>query len=211
MTVAPENDGGFVIDNKDTSLEVFPLMHPVPSSRRLCFNRRGPFSLEARYTHPEDLPNQNALIGIFKVHGLSCKPGEICKVRVKVRVNAHGIFAVSQAEVAEEYEKEVEIEVPDDTSNVKPDNTASKPMEVETPNNGDVTTTPTQPSAAANEANETAGANKKLATKKTIVKKRAVRYKDLPVDANIMQFSPRQLSEFCEIEVSLAASFYNHV
>ncbi|TPP57719.1 Heat shock 70 kDa protein 4 [Fasciola gigantica] len=203
ITVAAENDSGVPIDNKDTSIEIFPLMHPIPSSRRLFFNRRGPFALEARYSHPENLPNQSVLIGMFKVHGLSCKPGEICKVRVKVRINNHGIFTVSQAEVAEEYEKEVEVEVPNEVGSVAPETTAGKPMEVETPNNGDVSSSPIHPNASTNEANETAATDKKLPAKRAIVKKKATRYRDLPVDASIMQFTPKQLNEFCEIEGKL--------
>ncbi|VDP67499.1 unnamed protein product [Echinostoma caproni] len=205
MAVTAENDGSLAVDNKDTSIEIFPLMHPIPSSRRLFFNRRGPFALEARYTHPEELPDQNVIIGTFSVQGLPLQPGNVCKVRVKVRINTHGIFAVSQAEVAEEYEKEVEVEVPDESVNASPDTTVDKPMEVETPNNGDVATAPSEDSAAVNETNTAPAAGKKVPMKKTIVKKKAIKYKDLPVDASIMQFSSKQLNDFCETEGKLYA------
>jgi molecular chaperone DnaK (HSP70) len=207
MTDAAENDG-VTVAGKDTSLEVFPLLHPIPCSRRLFFNRCGPFTLEARYTYPEELPSQNAVIGTFKVSNVPHKSGEISKIRVKVRMNAHGIFSVSQAEVAEEYEKEVEMEVPDDS--VKPASVKDvtppedKPMEVETPSNGDASVdvkanTPGPEGQVPNEKS----ASKKPAMKKVMVKKKAIKYNDLPVEANIMQYSTKQLNDFCEVEGKL--------
>ncbi|KAA3673976.1 heat shock protein 110kDa [Paragonimus westermani] len=208
--VTAENDEVTVI-GKETSIEVFPFLHPIPSSRRLFFNRRGPFTLEARYSHMDELPNQNNVIGIFKIASIPSKTGEVRKVRVKVRVNSHGIFAVSQAEVAEEYEKEVEMELPEITPKVVAENgkdpNLDKAMDVETPSNGDVTmgnTPDNNAEAAEQQVNTVPVSDKKTTPKKTIVKKKAVRYKDLTVDASIMQFSVKQLNEFCEIEGKLS-------
>ncbi|KAF6780507.1 hypothetical protein AHF37_00017 [Paragonimus kellicotti] len=208
--VTTENDE-VTVEGKETSIEIFPFLHPIPSSRRLFFNRRGPFTLEARYSHMDELPNQNNVIGIFKIANIPSKTGEVRKIRVKVRVNSHGIFAVSQAEVAEEYEKEVEMEVPEATPKVVAENGKDpnlvKAMDVETPSNGDVSMDAApnnNATAAEQQMNTVPASDKKTTPKKTLVKKKAVRYKDLTVDASIMQFSVKQLNEFCEIEGKLS-------
>ncbi|CAL8093237.1 unnamed protein product [Calicophoron daubneyi] len=207
MTDAAENDG-VTVASKDTSIEVFPLLHPVPCSRRLFFNRCGPFTLEARYTHPEELPNQNLVIGTFKVSNAPRKSGDVSKIRVKVRMNAHGIFSISQAEVAEEYEKEVEMDVPDESVNspsAKEETPPKdKPMEVETPSNGDASTDgKTNTPGPEGQVPASKTTPKKPATKKVTVRKKAVRYNDLPVDACIMQYSTKQLNDFTEVEGKL--------
>ncbi|OON22102.1 DnaK family protein [Opisthorchis viverrini] len=204
--VATENENEVTVGNKETSVVVFPALHPIPSSRRLFFNRRGPFTVEARYANPEQLPNQNLVLGQFRICDVPQKSNEVSKIRVKVRINSHGIFAISQAEVAEEHEKEVEVEVPEEKQNPIPTPTNGKSMDVETPGNGDVA----METPVANATNEVQEPNavpesvKKPVPKKTTVKKKVVKYKELPVEASIMQYSTKQLNEFCETEGKLS-------
>ncbi|XP_007956465.1 heat shock protein 105 kDa [Orycteropus afer afer] len=91
-------------DSEDTegAHEVFSRNHPAPFSKVLTFFRRGPFELEAFYSDPQGVPYPEAKIGRFVVQNVSAqKDGEKSKVKVKVRVNTHGIFTISTASMVE--------------------------------------------------------------------------------------------------------------
>uniref|UniRef100_A0A8C5AY92 Heat shock protein 4a n=1 Tax=Gadus morhua TaxID=8049 RepID=A0A8C5AY92_GADMO len=78
--------------------EVFPKNHAAPFSKVLTFYRKEAFPLEAYYSDPKGLPHPNATIGHFVVQKVVPQAsGECSKVKVKVRVNVHGVFSVSSA------------------------------------------------------------------------------------------------------------------
>nr|XP_061792694.1 heat shock 70 kDa protein 4-like isoform X2 [Nerophis lumbriciformis] len=107
--------------------EVFPANHPAPFSKVLTFYRKEPFSLEAYYNSPNGLPYPDPTIGKFLIQKVVPQAsGESSKVKVKVRVNIHGIFSVSSASLVEV---------------IKSDET-EEPMETEQTNDneGDTTT-----------------------------------------------------------------------
>ncbi|XP_013872294.1 heat shock 70 kDa protein 4a isoform X2 [Austrofundulus limnaeus] len=82
--------------------EVFPKNHPAPFSKVLTFYRKEPFTLEAYYTNPKEIPYPNVTIGQFLVQNVVPQAsGESTKVKVKVRVNVHGVFSVSSASLVE--------------------------------------------------------------------------------------------------------------
>ncbi|KAK3524482.1 hypothetical protein QTP70_029289 [Hemibagrus guttatus] len=82
--------------------EVFPKNHPAPFSKVLTFYRKEPFTLEAYYNNPKDLPYPDPTIGQFTIQKvLPQTSGECSKVKVKVRVNVHGMFSVSSASLVE--------------------------------------------------------------------------------------------------------------
>ncbi|XP_044524214.1 heat shock protein 105 kDa isoform X2 [Gracilinanus agilis] len=82
--------------------EVFSRNHAAPFSKVLTFYRKGPFELEAFYSDSEGFPYPEAKIGRFVVQNVSAqKDGEKSKVKVKVRVNTHGIFTISTASMVE--------------------------------------------------------------------------------------------------------------
>ncbi|XP_038834068.1 heat shock 70 kDa protein 4-like isoform X2 [Salvelinus namaycush] len=82
--------------------EVFPKNHAAPFSKVLTFYRREPFSLEAYYNNPKELPYPDPTIGQFMVQKVVPQAnGESSKVKVKVRVNVHGVFSVSSASLVE--------------------------------------------------------------------------------------------------------------
>ncbi|KAF7668685.1 hypothetical protein LDENG_00294630 [Lucifuga dentata] len=82
--------------------EVFPKCHAAPFSKVLTFYRREPFSLEAYYNCPDELPYPDPTIGQFLIQKVIPQAsGESSKVKVKVRVNIHGIFSVSSASLVE--------------------------------------------------------------------------------------------------------------
>ncbi|XP_040835756.1 heat shock protein 105 kDa isoform X2 [Ochotona curzoniae] len=91
-------------DSEDTEgvHEVFSKNHAAPFSKVLTFLRRGPFELEALYSDPQAVPYPEAKIGRFIVQNVSAqKDGEKSRVKVKVRVNTHGIFTISTASMVE--------------------------------------------------------------------------------------------------------------
>uniref|UniRef100_A0AAY4EFT8 Uncharacterized protein n=1 Tax=Denticeps clupeoides TaxID=299321 RepID=A0AAY4EFT8_9TELE len=83
--------------------EVFPKNHAVPFSKVLTFYRKEPFSLEAYYNCPDELPYPDPTIGKDYViqNVVPQASGESSKVKVKVRMNIHGIFSVSSASLVE--------------------------------------------------------------------------------------------------------------
>ncbi|KAM3868552.1 heat shock 70 kDa protein 4a [Diretmus argenteus] len=82
--------------------EVFPKNHAAPFSKVLTFYRKDPFSLEAYYNNLKELPYPNPTIGQFLVQNVVPQAsGESSKVKVKVRVNVHGVFSVSSASLVE--------------------------------------------------------------------------------------------------------------
>jgi len=82
---------------------VFPKFHQVPFSKILTFYRRDNFKIEAEYDG--DVPVMNPLIGQFEIGDV--KPladGGNQKVKVKVRINLHGVFVTSSANYTEKHE-----------------------------------------------------------------------------------------------------------
>ncbi|XP_067279446.1 heat shock 70 kDa protein 4a [Pseudorasbora parva] len=89
-------------DEGVSDCEVFPKNHAAPFSKVLSFYRKDPFTLEAYYNNPKELPYPDPTIGQFSVQKVVPQPsGESSKVKVKVRVNVHGVFSVSSASLVE--------------------------------------------------------------------------------------------------------------
>ncbi|XP_051255771.1 heat shock 70 kDa protein 4a isoform X2 [Dicentrarchus labrax] len=82
--------------------EVFPKNHAAPFSKVLTFFRKEPFTLEAYYSNSKELPYPNCSLGQFLIKNVVPQAsGESAKVKVKVRVNVHGVFSVSNASLVE--------------------------------------------------------------------------------------------------------------
>uniref|UniRef100_A0A8C0VVK6 Heat shock protein 105 kDa n=1 Tax=Cyanistes caeruleus TaxID=156563 RepID=A0A8C0VVK6_CYACU len=87
--------------------EVFSRNHAAPFSKVLTFYRKGPFELEAFYSDPNGVPYPESKIGKYVIQNVAAqKDGEKSKVKVKVRVNTHGIFSVSTASMVEPVKSE---------------------------------------------------------------------------------------------------------
>uniref|UniRef100_A0A8C1YTW8 Heat shock protein 4b n=1 Tax=Cyprinus carpio TaxID=7962 RepID=A0A8C1YTW8_CYPCA len=103
--------------------EVFPKNHASPFSKVLTFYRREPFSLEAYYSCPKELPYPDPTIGQYIIQKVIPQAsGESSKVKVKVRVNVHGIFSVSSASLVEVQKSEEEEESMDTEQSTEKDN-----------------------------------------------------------------------------------------
>ncbi|PAA90347.1 hypothetical protein BOX15_Mlig019152g3 [Macrostomum lignano] len=193
-------------DGKDDSVEVFPEGYQFPMSRTLTFYRKAAFELAAHYTNPQAVPTP--LIGKFSVGNVQPSPsGEAARIKVKVRLNSHGIFTVSQAKLAETVEKVVdepeekmETDAPAESAEVVAEaeaapggtaaDSAGSPMEV----GADQAERQQQQAAAPADP-------KKSAEKKT---KKVTRYTDLPIDADcVKQLSKKLLTDFQEREANM--------
>lgn len=94
--------------DEDTELVVFPTGNPIPSTKILTFYRNGPFELEAKYDESATLPKgTNPWIGKYTIKSVE-KPasGDLACIKVKARLNLHGIMNFEQAYLVEEVEKE---------------------------------------------------------------------------------------------------------
>ncbi|XP_028406381.1 97 kDa heat shock protein-like [Dendronephthya gigantea] len=96
------------------SMDVCDDGHAFPFLKQLTFYRREAFDLSAFYLRE----NSPALIGRFSVKNVTpTKDGESSKIKVKIRMDIHGIFYVSKAQMIEK--------IPSD------DEAACEPMETQ--------------------------------------------------------------------------------
>uniref|UniRef100_A0A8C9SZJ0 Heat shock protein family A (Hsp70) member 4 n=1 Tax=Scleropages formosus TaxID=113540 RepID=A0A8C9SZJ0_SCLFO len=96
--------------------------HAAPFSKVLTFYRKEPFALEAYFSCPKELPYPDPAIGQFLIQKVVPQAsGESSKVKVKVRVNIHGIFSVSSASLVEVHKSEEDEEPMETESAVKDD------------------------------------------------------------------------------------------
>lgn len=94
--------------DEDTQLVVFPKGNAIPSTKILTFHRAGPFDLEASYTEDAQIPKGiNPWIGRVSIKGVS-KPdnADFAVVKVKTRMNLHGILNFEEAYTVEEVEED---------------------------------------------------------------------------------------------------------
>uniref|UniRef100_A0A3B3BG61 Heat shock protein 4a n=1 Tax=Oryzias melastigma TaxID=30732 RepID=A0A3B3BG61_ORYME len=164
-------------DDGLSDCEVFPKNHAAPFSKVLTFYRSEPFTLEAYYNNVKEIPCPDASIGQFLIQNVVPQAtGESAKVKVKVRVNIHGVFSVSSASLVEVV-KAVEGEEPMETDQiVKEDEVCTTPEDGKQEKKND------QPPQA----------------KKAKVKTKTV---DLPVESKLQwQLSSQELNTFVENE-----------
>ena len=100
----------------DTELLVFPKGNAVPSTKVLSFYRRGPFAIESAYAEPALLPGSiNPWLGRFTAKDVPPAPngGDATTVKLKTRLNLHGIVSFEQAYVEEVIEEKEESQAMD--------------------------------------------------------------------------------------------------
>ncbi|CAH1776947.1 unnamed protein product [Owenia fusiformis] len=218
---------------ESSDLEVFPRYHAIPFSKMLTFFRKEPFNVEARYSHPSDIPYPSPVLGQFAIKDIKPQAdGESSKVKVKVRVNIHGVFTVAQASLVEKLpqkeEEEMEIDQKLETENngkqteqndtaatdggelndVKP--AGEEPMQTEaaqtkneTPKENDAdAATKKNENAEEKQENKEEDKDKKGEEKK---KKKSIKMIDLPVEARVPGLSRDQINSFFETENNFIA------
>ncbi|KAF8940242.1 heat shock protein 70 family [Dissophora ornata] len=98
-------------EEDETELVVFNKYNSIPSTKVLTFHRSEPFDLEAHYAVPDEIPaGINPWIGRFSIKKVEPVNGEPACVKVKARVNIHGVLTIESAYVVEEVIKEELIE-----------------------------------------------------------------------------------------------------
>lgn len=124
---------GGAVENGES--DVFAEHDEFPFSKVITLYRQDVFQLDARYAFPNTVPHNTAVIGTWKVHGVTADAdGEPRKVKVKVRVNPNGIFAVCSASISEQRAVEAEKEpepMEQDNSNAEAP-TAEEPAKLKT-------------------------------------------------------------------------------
>ncbi|GAA5813756.1 hypothetical protein MFLAVUS_007243 [Mucor flavus] len=90
-------------EEEETEIVVFDNNNSIPSTKILTFFRREPFTLQAFYAKPESLPRGiNPWIGQFNIKNVEPVNGEPAQIKVKVRLNIHGLISVESAYTVEE-------------------------------------------------------------------------------------------------------------
>ncbi|KAG5016281.1 hypothetical protein JHK82_021950 [Glycine max] len=87
-------------ENQQSSL-VFPKGNPIPSIKALTFCRAGTFSVDVLYDDASGLQTP-AKISTYTIGPFQTTNGERAKVKVKVRLNLHGIVSLESATLLEE-------------------------------------------------------------------------------------------------------------
>ncbi|PKI47830.1 hypothetical protein CRG98_031791 [Punica granatum] len=87
---------------------VFPKGNRIPSVKALTFFRSNTFTVDVHYADVGDSPYP-AKISTYTIGPFHCTKGERGKVKLKVRLNLHGIVSIESAALLEEEEVEVPV------------------------------------------------------------------------------------------------------
>ncbi|KAG8483387.1 hypothetical protein CXB51_022322 [Gossypium anomalum] len=87
---------------------VFPKGNPIPSVKAVTFHKTSTFSVDVQYSDVSDL-QAPAKISTYTIGPFPTLRSEKPKLKVKVRLNLHGIVSVDSATVLEEEEVEVPV------------------------------------------------------------------------------------------------------
>eukprot|EP00271_Cylindrocystis_brebissonii_P009668 TRINITY_DN2471_c0_g1_i1.p1 TRINITY_DN2471_c0_g1~~TRINITY_DN2471_c0_g1_i1.p1 ORF type:complete len:840 (+),score=205.94 TRINITY_DN2471_c0_g1_i1:111-2630(+) len=185
---------------------VFTANNPLPSSKLLTFYRTETFTIDAFYSDPERLPYEaNPHIGTFTVGPFApskqladnVKP----KLKVKIRLNLHGLLSVESATLLEEEEVEVK-------TGAAPDAAAKEaaPMETEAPAAGAAAEGDAKMDDAEGEARAAAGNGaQEAAAPAKVEKKKKMKRTEIPIQSMIGGgLSAADLQQAVEKEYELA-------
>ncbi|PON36007.1 Heat shock protein 70 family [Parasponia andersonii] len=121
---APDAQNGGT-ENQQSTI-VFPKGNPIPSIKALTFYRSGTFSVDVQYADTSEL-QAPAKISTYTIGPFQSTKGERSKLKVKVRLNVHGIVSVESATLLEEGEVEVPVskEAPKEANKMETDEASS--------------------------------------------------------------------------------------
>ncbi|XP_008793460.2 heat shock 70 kDa protein 14-like [Phoenix dactylifera] len=103
---APDSQNG-AMENQQSSI-VFPKGNSIPSVKALTFYRSSTFTVDVMYADVGDL-QVPARISSYTIGPFQSSKGERAKLKVKVRLNLHGIVSIESATMLEEEEVEVPV------------------------------------------------------------------------------------------------------
>uniref|UniRef100_A0A1B0BH99 Heat shock 70 kDa protein 4 n=1 Tax=Glossina palpalis gambiensis TaxID=67801 RepID=A0A1B0BH99_9MUSC len=88
-----------------SSVEIFPAFHEAPTSRLLTLSRKESFNLTVRYS--QSIPYPDPTIGQWTIKEIKAKNhGEYNDIKVKVKINQHGLIVISRATLADKNDTE---------------------------------------------------------------------------------------------------------
>ncbi|PKU36153.1 hypothetical protein llap_13543 [Limosa lapponica baueri] len=201
--------------------EVFSRNHAAPFSKVLTFYRKGPFELEAFYSDPKGVPYPESKIGRYVIQNVAAqKDGEKSKVKVKVRINTHGIFSVSTASMVEpvksEDSEDVGVETEVESQDQRPiENSSDKNIQQENSEAGTQSQVQTdgqqtsqsppssEPPSEENKIPDVKKTNEKKGDQPPEAKKPKIKVKnvELPIEANLVwQLGKDLLNMYIETE-----------
>ncbi|CAA0837237.1 Heat shock 70 kDa protein 14 [Striga hermonthica] len=115
------------VGENQQSTTVFPKGNPIPSVKALTFYRSGTFSVDVHYADVSEL-QAPAEISTYTIGPFQSTKGEKAKLKVKVRLNLHGIVSIESAMLMEEEEVEVPVaKEPKEATKMETDETSSAP------------------------------------------------------------------------------------
>ncbi|KAF6982977.1 hypothetical protein CFC21_001290 [Triticum aestivum] len=113
-------------NNEPQQTVVFPKGNPIPSVKALTFYRSNTFAVDVLNVETED-SQVTQKISTYTIGPFQSSKGEKAKLKVKVRLNIHGIVSLESATMLEEEEVEVPVsatsEVPKDANKMETDAT----------------------------------------------------------------------------------------
>ncbi|KAM3968070.1 heat shock protein 70Cb isoform 2-T2 [Aphomia sociella] len=199
---------------EDTDMEVFPAFHQAPFSKMLTFYRKEPFTVSAYYS--DQVPYPESFIGQWHIKDVQpTSEGESQKVKLKVRVNIHGIITVASASLVEKKQDASQTEnIEMENANENTQNSQEAPMETngspqEQQQNGpesqevredEMKGEPQQKQSWTQRVGQWFSGDKSKEKKKVLVKTI-----ELPIDARTHGFSQHELNAYMEQEGKMQA------
>lgn len=173
--------------------EVFSKNHAAPFSKVITFHKKEPFELEAFYTHPHDVPYPDTRIGHFVIQNVGPQhDGDNSKVKVKVRVNIHGIFSVANASIIEKQNADTDSsDVPMDTELLSKNQSKDELAKMQVDHDDGIHKNQTEQQNQADEEGDHIGAEGKTAsgdkldTNQSEKAKTKMKSIDLPIQVNL--------------------------
>ncbi|XP_024357147.1 heat shock 70 kDa protein 14 [Physcomitrium patens] len=184
---APETEGEEEVSSNNI---VFVKGNPVPSTKLLTFYRASTFAIDAFYAETSDLPpNINPKIATFTIGPFTPTMTEKAKIKVKIRLNLHGVVSLEAATMIEEEEVEVPTTKKDESEKASPP-TDAKPEDAAVAENG---------------AADVPAKMETDAPKPEVVKKKKTKRTDVPVHEVIHGGLPQpELTKAVEKEFEMA-------
>ncbi|KAH7445992.1 hypothetical protein KP509_01G031600 [Ceratopteris richardii] len=186
---APEcEEGETAVDNSLSSI-VFPKGNAIPSTKMLTFYRSGSFLLDVMYADTHDLPpGTSQKLSNFAIGPFKPTTADKAKIKVKIRLNLHGIVSVESATMIEKEEVEVPVEKTEGglSSMDIEGNQAVKVPDLNNPSMGAAENGTTDPSAIETvETNSNTKYADMKSPKKIMSKKKKTKRTDVPVKESI--------------------------
>ncbi|KAL8458191.1 hypothetical protein ACS0TY_035909 [Phlomoides rotata] len=103
---APDAQNG-AVDNQQSTV-VFPKGNPIPSVKALTFYRSGTFTLDVHYADASELQAPTK-ISTYSIGPFQSTTGDRAKLKVRVRLNLHGIVSIESATLLEEEEVDIPV------------------------------------------------------------------------------------------------------